>query len=155
MKITIQLLILSSIFACNQKSYPNFSPCRYTVTKDYIESNCYFEQSIVFEEIQIDSFALDSVPVKYSVINFLTIGPINSEDSITTRLYFYKKNYNYEWNYITNSSLHEILPIQIKPDSWYLFRALMINGNPNGKVFIHIDKQFKYNFVYTEIKTGY
>lgn len=151
------VLLYFSICAigCRNPGPDIYSKCYYRVTQDYIESNCQFDQSIYFEKVLIDSAGTDDIPVKYSTQEIYSVGRINLVDSSTNRIYFYHQTDNYNWYDIKNQSLSQILPITMEPNNWYLIRALMINGNPNGMAFIQVDSIGEYHFVYTSLKTAW
>lgn len=151
----IGLIFMLIITGCGQSSQRKPFKCHYNVTPDYIESNCSFDYSIVFEKIAVDSIGVDSIPAIYDTQEIFTVGKINLEDSSVNKINFYNPTNNYIWNDIKNSGLNPILPTTMKPNNWYLIRTLMINGNPNGNVFIHVDDKGKYQFIHSSLKTAW
>lgn len=149
------LIFILMITGCRYSSQSKPFKCHYKVTPDYIESNCSFDYSIVFEKITVDSIGADSVPAIYDTKEIFTVGKINLEDSSVNKINFYSPTTNYIWNDIKNSSLNPILPTTMKPNNWYLIRTLMVNGNPNGNVFIYVDAMGKYHFIHSSLKTAW
>jgi hypothetical protein len=129
--------------------------CHYTVTKDYIESNCDFDTGIFFEQIKVDSFDHEGVPVKYQAEELLSASLINRDLSTKKKIFFYQETENYNWNDIKHSSLHTTLPIIMKANNWYLIRGLMYIGNPRLQIFIHVDENGEYHFYHSSMITNW
>ena len=143
------LLLLSCTRSCIWQAY---SPCKYTVAKNHIESSCDLYSGFYFEKIKVDSLDFQGVPIKYKAEYTISFSPKNiDEEPEIKRVNFYIENIGYEWHHMSQSSLHATLPIKMKPENWYLIR---LDGSTKY-IFIYIDNKGEYSFYYPNSRASW
>ena len=136
------LLFLILITSCKGREY--------VVTESYIKSNKEME-SFFFAEIETDSVNEEGIPIVYNVVRKAIVGSKNGNKKLPKKIFFYLESEKFEWNDISSGVMTNTLSIKMHENGWYLIGGLMGSfGNPDKRVFIHIDKNNKYTFYYTQ-----
>jgi|GEM_PF-2478573 len=116
---------------------------RYTITKEYIQSNFPMEDSpFDFKAILIDSIGEENYPVKYKVKEESSVIMVSENLKAKKRIYFYKETPNYEWFNTTKGVISKVLTIKMKRNSWYQISTLMSSfGNQEVEYFLYINNK--------------
>jgi hypothetical protein len=143
MKLKYLILVLLSLFlpSCFYTAF--LIGYKYKITKKYIKSNHSFYQGFDFSELKVDSTDLSGIPIAYQRVRSASLYiPASYKKKNTHKIYFYKANDGFFWNYESNFRL-PILPIKMEKNKWYIIDRLVFWGNPSLSKFIYIDEKDK------------
>lgn len=114
-------------------------PCKYSVTPSYFEGSCIIDYMIAFQEIEVLSYRQDSIPENYKESRVVLATLRDTNRLGAKRIYFNKRNENFEWIDLTTMQLSDTLPINIEKDKWYRIRGFLSSGGVKRAVFFKLN----------------
>lgn len=134
--ITLAFICIS-VIACSQKE----KGCQYTVTSEYVETNCsLLSNGFYLDRIDSVLATKDERPEKYTFNREISLWFLGNGDTGFKKVWYHKAIPGYKWYLKNQGKTSDTIPYEFEKGRWYLMSGLFqADGVPSIMIFIRVN----------------